>query len=113
MRRVNAWPRRPARTAPAFREISRRLPARCFRGLARLRRRQIDTRPASLRQADGDRLFGGSGAVHAFPDVIHLFFDELAGLGRRGFPLAFVGPCSGQCLLFGHISPVGRDFSAD
>lgn len=51
-----------------------------FRSPTFFGRRQIDAGAASLRQTDGDRLFGGAGSVLALADVLHLFTDKFARL---------------------------------
>jgi hypothetical protein len=57
-------------------------------------RRKIHTGATSFRQTYRDRLFSGSGTMLAFPDVMHFFTNELAGLSACGFSfsLGFSGP---------------------
>src|SRR5581483_11737945 len=76
----------------AFRPLASR-----FGGPPLFRWRQFDPGAARLREADSDSLFGGSGAVLALPDVLHLFADEFAGLGGRRFPFGFVAFRASEC----------------
>jgi hypothetical protein len=73
-----------------------------FRRPAFFGRRQVDARAASLREADGDGLFGGSGAVLTLPYMLHLFPDKFACLGSRGFTFRFVPFRPFQRFLFRH-----------
>jgi len=70
--------------------------------LALSRRRKIDSRLTSLRQPDRNRLFGRSGTVFPFANMMHLFADEFAGLRRRRLAFALVTAGAFQCFFFGH-----------
>ena len=85
--------------------------ARPFRGLALFGRRQIDARPPSLGQPDGDGLLGRSRPVLAFADVLDLLADELAGLrrGRLALPFILAGPFNR--FLFRHGIPLSVSYS--
>src|SRR5262249_50734606 len=52
-----------------------------FGCLAARGRRKLHAGPARLGEPDRNRLLGRLGAVLAAADVVHLFADELAGLG--------------------------------
>jgi hypothetical protein len=56
------------------------------------RRRQLDSGAACLGESNGNSLFGGSGAVFARANMVHLFTDEHTGLSGRGFALGFFPP---------------------
>src|SRR5947207_1550751 len=90
------------RRAVSARVCSRGALARARRCLALLWRRKVDAGSSRLGQSDGDRLLGGSRAVLAFADVVHLFADELAGLRRRRLAFALVTLCSFQCFFLWH-----------
>lgn len=55
-----------------------------------------------LRQADGNGLSRGAGAVRAVADVVHLLTDELSRLGCGRFSLKLVASRSLQCPAFRH-----------
>jgi len=74
---------------PASDGARRRLP-RFRRGRPLLRRRQGDSLAPRLGKPDRDRLFGRTGAVLAFPNVVHLLANEFPGLGRGRFPFSRV-----------------------
>ena len=76
-----------------------------FFGLGSLfRRGQFHARAASFGKADGDRLFGGAGAVFAFADVVDGFADEFTSLGGGGFAFALVFLHTLEGLFLGHNS---------
>lgn len=113
--RHSAGPTAGNRTMPPsrLRGAGRRL-ARFGRRLARPRGRKLDTSPARLVQADGDRLLGIAGAVFSFPDMVHLFTDKFARLSgsRFAFSAVFLGSFQGLC--FRHkcsflVSPLTRN----
>lgn len=62
----------------------------------------MDSRAASLGQADRDRLLRRSRAVFALADMIHFFAHEFSGLGAWSFALALIlaRPC--DRFLFRH-----------
>ena len=70
-----------------------RTPLRLALGSCR-RPRQFHPGAARLRQADGNRLFGGSGAVFSFTHVVNLFADERARLRCRGSSSALRFTCA-------------------
>jgi hypothetical protein len=74
--------------------------------LTRFGRRQIDSRASRLGQSNRNGLFGGTRAVDAFSDVVHLLLDEFTGLRRGSFALTFICSCSRQRLLLGHMFTV-------
>jgi hypothetical protein len=72
-------------------------PVRALRAAASLlgpctffRGRKIDTRSACLRQADGNRLLRGSGAVLSLTYVLEFPTDEFSGLSRQRLALTLV-----------------------
>lgn len=72
---------------------ARRLRAR-LRGLpAPARRTQLHPRAPRFRESNGDSLLWRACAVLAFPNVLHFFADEFAGLsaGRLSFTRIFAG----------------------
>src|SRR5207302_5814180 len=54
--------------------------ARFCRGRSFARRPQLHSGAPGFGQSDGDGLFGGTGAVFAFANVVHFFADEFTGL---------------------------------
>jgi len=79
-----------ARSAAAFCRILRGFSTRFLGRRALLGRRQLHPGPPGFRQADGDRLPGGAGAMFSGADFINFFADEFARLGGRGFALAAI-----------------------
>jgi len=71
-------------------------------------RRQVHAGAAGLRQPNRDCLFRRASAMLALADVFHLLADELAGLRRRSFPLAFIFPRTFECFSVGHVPPSRR-----
>jgi hypothetical protein len=82
--------------APSASEGTRRRLSSLRRGRAFLRRRQCDSLAPRLGEPDRDRLLRRTGAVLAFPNVVHLFANEFPGLGRRRFSLSRVLPGRGE-----------------
>ena len=72
----------------------------CLRAI--LGRRKLDSCAARFRQADGDGLLCGSGAVLALLHVFDFFVDEFTGLCGWGLSLARVLFRSLQNFFFGH-----------
>jgi hypothetical protein len=60
----------------------------------RRRTAELDTSAPRFRKPDRDRLFGGSCAMLAFADMVHLLAHEFAGLRGRRVACPFVPPRS-------------------
>src|SRR6185369_16504983 len=88
--RARSRRRRLARPALALPVVAGGVLAGRRRGGAGLGRPELHSGAAGLREADRDRLLGRAGAVLAFPDVLHLLADELAGLRARRLAFALV-----------------------
>src|SRR5439155_21619969 len=73
-----------------------------FRRLAPGGWRQVYTRAAGLRKADGNRLFCGPRSKLSLANVLHFFAHKFAGLRGGSFALALITPGPFEGLLFGH-----------
>jgi hypothetical protein len=73
-----------------------------LRGAPFLWRGQFHARTTRLRQSNGYGLFGGSGAVFALADVLHLFADKFARLSGSRFTFASIFSRSFNRLSFRH-----------
>jgi hypothetical protein len=76
---------------------------------AALWRRQLYSGSPRLGQTNGDRLLWRSGAVFAFPNVLHFFANKLACLSGRRLAFAFVLARAFNCFFFWHnkmVSPL-------
>ena len=83
-------------------QVARGCAAGPLRCRALLRRWKFDTCFARLRQPDGNRLLRRACAVLPFANVIHLFADELACLGRWSPASTFRRASSLECGLLWH-----------
>src|SRR5206468_3796786 len=54
------------------------------------------------RQSNGDRLFGGAGAVLSLANVVHLLANKFASLRAWRFAFCFVFLCAFQRFFFRH-----------
>ena len=81
--------------------------------LAAFWRRQLYSRSPRLGQTNGDRLLWRSGAVFAFPNVLHFFAHKLARLSGRRLAFALVFARAFNYFFFWHnkrISPLASPF---
>src|SRR3989442_14154066 len=75
-------------------------------------RRKFHSSPPRFGKANRDCLFGRSRTVLSFADMVHLFANELARLGRWCLPLTFIAFGSLYRFLFWHRSfPFGSSHS--
>ena len=100
-RRALAFQRRlcPSSGA-ALREIALCL-AFCWL-LAAFWRGQLYSRSPRLGQTNGNCLLWRSGAVFAFPDVLHFFAHKLAGLSGRRLAFSLIFARAFYCVFFWH-----------
>jgi hypothetical protein len=66
-------------------------------------RAKTDAGTTRFRKTYRDRLFGGSSAMFAFPNVMYLFTNKFAGLGARRLPLPFGFSSSLHGLFLWHV----------
>lgn len=82
-----------------------------FRNAPFARRAQFHACSTGLRQSNGNRLFGRTRPVLAFPNMMHLLANKFSRLCRRRFSLACVLARSIDRLLLRHISfPAGAHY---
>jgi hypothetical protein len=75
------------------------------RGAATLGWTKFYSGAASFRKTYRNGLLRRARTVLTFPDVVHFFADEFAGLRRGRFPLLFVALRAFQCFFFRHVAP--------
>ena len=98
-------PRAPARrfSPPAFATLGEIAPGLPLGSrFAALGRRQFHAGPPRFRQPDRNRLRGRARPMFAFPNMLHLFAHELAGLSRRRQTFPFIFACPFNCFVFWH-----------
>src|SRR4030095_13403897 len=83
-------------------ELALGFAARFLRSRAFLRRRQLYSSPASLRQTDHNCLFGRSRTVFSLADMFHFLAHKLTGLGRGRLAFALVLASTFNCFFFWH-----------
>ena len=88
--------------ALAFGGIALRLGASRFGDRSFFRSRQIYAGAPGLRQADGDGLFGGAGAVLTLSVTLDFFVNKFAGLRRRSFTFSCIFAGLFANFFFGH-----------
>jgi hypothetical protein len=71
-------------------------------GTSLLRRRKLHAGAASLRQANGNRLLGGTRAMLSFTDVVYLLADEFPSLRARRLALTGISTCAFDRSFFWH-----------
>jgi len=64
---------------------------------------QFHTRPSSLRKADGNCLFRGTGSVLSLTNMVNFLPNKLSRLGRRGLALFGIFLRASNGLLFWHV----------
>src|SRR2546423_1477011 len=77
--------------------VAGRLAARPLRRRSAFRRSELHASSACFRETDRDRLLRRTCTMLPLADVMYLLTDELARLGRRGFPLACILSCPFDC----------------